>query len=100
MISHIFIHRIPSGPTPIVPVLRQILQDKKKEIEERKLLILLATDGAPTDYQGHVKVDELRRVLKYERIPTDRIPVTIIACTGKYQTFQFDLPSREMNAFC
>ncbi len=100
MISHVFIHRIPSGPTPIVPVLRQILQDKKKEIEERKLLILLATDGAPTDDQGHVKVDELRRVLKYERIPTDRIPVTIIACTGKYESFQFDLPSREMNAFC
>jgi len=99
LISHIFIHRITSGPTPIVPVLRQVLQDKKKEIEERKLLILLATDGAPTDDQGHVKVDELRRVLKYERIPTNRIPVTIIACTGKYQTFLFDFPSSEMNAF-
>jgi len=83
-----------------VPVLRQVLQDKHKEIEERKLLILLATDGVPTDYQGHTKIDELRRVLKYERMPTDRIPVTIIACTGKYQTFQFDLTSREMNAFC
>ncbi len=70
-----------------MPVLRQVLQDKKKEIEERKLLILLATDGVPTDDQGHAKVDELRRVLKHERIPTDRIPVTIIACTGKYLSF-------------
>ena len=43
----------PSGPTPIVPVLRRVLRDKQHEIEERKLLILLATDGVPTDNQGH-----------------------------------------------
>ncbi|CAF0937588.1 unnamed protein product, partial [Didymodactylos carnosus] len=30
----------PAGPTPIVPILRKVLQDKQAEIEERKLLIL------------------------------------------------------------
>jgi hypothetical protein len=79
-----------SGPTPIVRVMRQVLHNKKKEIEERKLLILLATDGAPTDDKGHLKINELRHVLEYERKPKDRIPVTIIACTGEYQRFQFN----------
>jgi hypothetical protein len=55
-------------------------------MEERKLLVLIATDGAPTDDDGHLRIDELRRVLKHERKPTNRIPVTIIACTGEYQS--------------
>ncbi|UJR31197.1 hypothetical protein I4U23_018702 [Adineta vaga] len=71
----------PAGPTPIVPVFRRVLRDKQHEIEERKLLILLATDGVPTDNQGHRDIRSFEYVLKHERKPTDRIPVTIIACT-------------------
>lgn len=71
------------GPTPIVPVFRRVLRDKQNEISERKLLILLATDGVPTDDQGFRDIRSFKHVLKYERNPTDRIPVTIIACTGK-----------------
>jgi hypothetical protein len=71
----------PSGPTPIVPVLRRVLHDKQQEIEERKLLILLATDGVPTDNQGHRDIRSFEYVLKQERKPANRIPVTIIACT-------------------
>lgn len=70
------------GPTPIVPVFRRVLRDKQNEIAERKLLILLATDGVPTDNQGHRDIRSFEYVLKQERKPTDRIPVTIIACTG------------------
>ncbi|CAF4170200.1 unnamed protein product [Adineta steineri] len=54
---------------------------KKKEIEEGRLLILLATDGEPTDDYGNVKIDELRQILKKERKPPKRVPVSIIACT-------------------
>ncbi len=72
------------GPTPIVSVLRRILKDKRKQIYERKLLILLATDGEPTDHNGRPQVEELRNVLLNERRPLDRIPMTIIACTGNY----------------
>lgn len=72
-----------TGPTPIVPVLRRVLHDKQHEIEERKLLILLATDGVPTDNQGHRDIRSFEYVLKHERRPANRIPVTIIACTGK-----------------
>ncbi|CAF0740276.1 unnamed protein product [Adineta steineri] len=71
----------PAGPTPIVPVFRRVLRDKQHEIEERRLLILLATDGVPTDNQGHRDIRSFEYVLKQERKPTDRIPVTIIACT-------------------
>ncbi len=74
---------IKKGPTPIVPVLRRVLHDKKHEIEERKLLILLATDGVPTDNQGHRDIRSFEYVLRNERKPTNRIPITIIACTGE-----------------
>jgi len=70
-----------AGPTPIVPVLRRVLRDKQHQIEERKLLILLATDGVPTDSQGKRDIRSFEYVLKHERNPTNRIPVTIIACT-------------------
>lgn len=78
------------GATPVVRVLRDILRAKKQEIKERRLLILLATDGAPTDDQGRPKVEELKHFLHSERRPIDRIPVTIIACTGN-----FDMISKE-----
>ncbi|CAF4189583.1 unnamed protein product [Rotaria sordida] len=47
----------PAGSTPIVRMLRQVLQEKQVEIQERKLLILIATDGVPTDDGGqqHIK---------------------------------------------
>lgn len=68
-----------SGPTPIVPILRRVLHDKQHQVEERKLLILLATDGVPTDNQGHRDIRSFEYVLKNERKPINRIPVTIIA---------------------
>ena len=66
-----------------MPVFRRVLRDKQNEIEERKLLILLATDGVPTDNQGHRDIRSFEYLLKKERKPTNRIPVTIIACTGE-----------------
>jgi hypothetical protein len=77
------------GSTPIVPVLRQVLRDKHQQIYERKLLILLATDGVPTDKYERPDVRTLRQVLTNERTPTDRVPVTIIACTGKIYNLVF-----------
>ncbi|CAF3342735.1 unnamed protein product [Rotaria sp. Silwood2] len=74
-------YNIISGPTPMVRVLRQVLKDKRNEIQQRKLLILLATDGEPTDDIGQPRIDELRQFLLHERKPIDRILITIIACT-------------------
>ena len=66
--------------------MRQILNDKKSLIQERKLLILIATDGVPTDNKGQPCIQEFHHILKNERQPIDRVAVTIIACTGKYQS--------------
>ena len=71
-----------------MPVFRQVLQDKRHLIQERKLLILLATDGVPTDKEGRPDIRTLERVLKNERRPTSQIPVTIIACTGRSRRSQ------------
>ena len=71
------------GATPIAPVLRQVLRDKRNEIYERKLLILIATDGIPTDERERPDVNTLVHILQNERQPIQQIPVTIIACTGK-----------------
>ncbi|CAF1486739.1 unnamed protein product, partial [Rotaria sordida] len=71
----------PNGATPIARVLRQVLQDKKQEIQKRKLLIVIATDGIPTDDNGQPNVPDFHQVLARERIPIDRVPVTIMACT-------------------
>ena len=80
------------GPTPIVPKMREIFEEKKEEIRTRKLLLLIATDGQPTDFNGHAQIDEFRQAL-CNRQPIDHIPVTIIACTGESANLKrlFDL---------
>lgn len=79
----------PKGLTPITRVLRQILETKKNEIQERKLLIIIATDGQPTDDFGTTDVDALEHVLKHERKPADRILVTFCACTDDNQAVDY-----------
>ncbi len=74
------------GSTPIVPVLRQVLKDKRNQVYERNLLILLATDGVPTDERERTDIHTLEHVLKNERKPTNQIPVTIIVCTGRLKS--------------
>ena len=63
-----------------------MLKEKRNQIYERNLLILLATDGIPTDERERTDIQTLEHVLRNERQPIDRIPVTIIVCTGRLQT--------------
>ncbi len=79
--------------------MRQILHEKKQQIQERKLLVLIATDGVPTDDDGYQNIEEFRHILKHGRNPTDRIPVTIMACTGKYQKSKFQSNDKRENIF-
>ena len=74
----------PEGATPLVPVLRQVLREKRNQIYERKLLILIATDGIPTDERERPDIRTLEHVLREERQPIDQIPVTFIVCTGSF----------------
>jgi hypothetical protein len=75
----------PNGLTPITRVLRQILNAKQGVIQERKLLIIIATDGQPTDEFGTTDIDTLERVLRHERKTPERILITFCACTDDDQ---------------
>ena len=74
-----------------MPVLRQIFQEKRQQIHERNLLILIATDGVPTDERGRTDIRTLEHVLRNERNPANRIPVTFIVCTGRQTRFSFSI---------
>ncbi|CAF2757024.1 unnamed protein product [Rotaria sp. Silwood2] len=89
LFNKISIVKIISGPTPMVRVLRQVLKEKKNQIQERKLLIFLATDGVPTDDNGQPRIDELRQFLLEERKPINQISVTIIACTDDNECMSY-----------
>jgi hypothetical protein len=86
--------RLPNGPSPITRVLSEVLNIKRSHIHDRKLLILIATDGLPTDDHGQNDLRRLEKVLRDERYPSvDRIYITFIACTNDLQSVSY------LNAF-
>ncbi|UJR23543.1 hypothetical protein I4U23_026532 [Adineta vaga] len=79
--------RLPTGPTPLTQVLRDVLTIKRSHILDRKLLVLIATDGLPTDDRGQSDLLALEKLLRNERQPfIDRIYISFIACTNDLQS--------------
>ncbi|CAF1587864.1 unnamed protein product [Adineta steineri] len=79
--------RLPNGPSPLTSTLKEVLNIKRSHILDRKLLILIATDGIPTDDKGQSDLIGLERVLRNERQPfIDRIYISFIACTNDLQS--------------
>ena len=71
----------PSGYTPLAQVLTQVLNENANLVRvERKLLIIIVTDGEPTDQSGNVNINQFKQCLQ-SRNPIDRIFVNIVACT-------------------
>ncbi|CAF2097020.1 unnamed protein product [Rotaria magnacalcarata] len=85
----IFNVRHSSELIPIFTVPPEVLRSKQNEIQERKLLIFIATDGTPTNDEGYQDSLSLENVLKNERHPINRIPVSIIACTDDEQDMDY-----------
>ncbi|CAF1330134.1 unnamed protein product [Adineta ricciae] len=77
----------PQGLTPLVPALRRILAAKRNQTYEKKLLILIATDGAPTNEYGQLDVGTLEAVLRQERTP--QTYVTFLACTDDLNSVNY-----------
>ena len=76
-----FSTRRPNGYTPLSKALTQVLQDNYHTVQtEQKLLIIIVTDGEPTDESGNVDIRRFKQCL-INRTPMDRIFVTIVACT-------------------
>jgi len=79
----------PDGPTPICPALRRILKDKASVAEERKLLIIIATDGVPTSPEGYDDRRTLEYILRNERRLDGKVFVTFVACTDDSKTMEY-----------
>jgi len=84
----------PEGYTPIVQVFTQVLNDMRQVLSEKKLLIILATDGEPTTPSGHTSSGGITEKNKFcnllkGRQPIDRIYTTILACTDDDSVMSF-----------
>jgi hypothetical protein len=76
----------PEGYTPIVQVFTQVLNDMQPILSEKKLLIILATDGEPTTGTGMTSSHGITEKQKFynlltTRHPVDKIYTSILACT-------------------
>ncbi|CAF4244470.1 unnamed protein product, partial [Rotaria sp. Silwood2] len=71
----------PHGYTPLVSVLRKIFNSYNDERDnDKRILVLVATDGEPSNSEGDSDVATLKYVMQQER-ESDRIHVTFLACT-------------------
>ena len=71
----------PRGYTPLVSALKYIFQlPATQRGNDKKALIFIATDGAPTDEKGTVNVNELEHLMTQER-QSDTTHVMFLICT-------------------
>ena len=72
----------PCGNTPLTKCFNIALENNRHELMERKLLIIIFTDGCPTSERQSATdaIKEFKTTLK-NRNPINRIFVTIVACT-------------------
>ena len=73
-----FAHAPPQGFTPLTRSLRAVLSEKRQAISERKLLLVIATDGEPTNESGVV---DIRSFLDLLRSLPATVHTSILACT-------------------
>ena len=70
----------PNGYTPLNKIFNQVLNENVNYIREKKLLIIILTDGEPTDDYGNGDIKNFKRSL-LSRDPMNKIFVNIVTCT-------------------
>ena len=79
----------PQGFTPLTPALRQIFQSEaSKPNSDKRLLVFVATDGAPTDNQGNIDIHSLENLMRNER-RSNTTYVTFLACTDDQSSVDY-----------
>lgn len=69
----------PNGFTPMVRCLESVLANNSDQVlNEKKLLIIIATDGEPTDDTGRSNIPSFKRILQSR---SEKCFTTIVACT-------------------
>jgi hypothetical protein len=76
----------PSGFTPINATLVNVLREKAAVMSEKKLLVIILTDGEPTDASGRPNIGELERTLRQR---SSQCHVTFVACTDDDSVMQY-----------
>lgn len=77
----------PNGYTPLPRVLNTLLsENKQSNLNERKLLVIIATDGEPTDDSGQSAIREFKLSLK-SRSPI--VYTTIVVCTDDEESVNY-----------
>lgn len=80
---------IPSGYTPLVPVLSEIFGSQLAHHgRDKKLLVFVATDGEPTDTDDNLNVNELGRLMQETRQPATTY-VSFLLCTDNPHSVEY-----------
>ena len=75
----------PEGYTPLVPVLEKVFRlPASRRGHDKKLLVFIATDGAPTDEDGNETIDQLERLM-IEKREQETTFVQFLICTDEPQ---------------
>jgi hypothetical protein len=77
-LSRLFSLESPQGFTPLTSKLNEALNDNLFQLNNRKLLIIIITDGEPTDSEGTINIKEFKDCLL--KRPSN-VYTTIAACT-------------------
>jgi hypothetical protein len=82
-----FLVNRPAGFTPLARVLHTVLSENNNRVlAERKLLIVIVTDGEPSDDHGNVDINGFKNVLM-ARAPN--VFTTIVSCTDEDFTMDY-----------
>lgn len=82
-----YFQAMPNGFTPITRILVDVLRDNNQQkLGERKLLIVIVTDGEPTDDSGRKDIPAFRNVLQNR--PAN-VFTSIVACTDEQETMEY-----------
>ena len=76
----------PNGYTPLTQTLQKVLNDNANTRDERKLLVIICTDGEPTDTNGKTNIQEFKKCLLSR---SANIFTTIVACTDDDQSVAY-----------
>ncbi|KAL0216166.1 hypothetical protein P9112_008350 [Eukaryota sp. TZLM1-RC] len=82
--------RRPAGVTPLTRVFNQVIADKQHVIGGpeacKKLLVIIITDGQPSNEQGYPDIRPFKRALQTK---PDNVFVSIVACTDDQSTMSY-----------
>lgn len=79
----------PSGYTPLVPLLNEVFKLRAaRPGYDKKLLVFIVTDGASTDYNGDLAINELEDLLKNGRNSPSPLTLTLLLRTFCLRSFE------------